>query len=126
MSDSYPDKEIFENGHTVFLLYSRSFDAETGKKYKSLDNDALEYLCKQVGKETGVKMDWHCVGGRDNVLALNSREKVQQHILNSDKWIKWFEERNWKKEFLEYQATQYTGNMTAPNAYHIRKYLNGS
>jgi len=113
------DPEVFRKGNTVFLLSSRQYNTNLEKVYKPLTNNDLEYLCKEVGKETGVKMDWHCVGGRDNVLALNSREKVQKYIVGSNKWVNWFEKRGWKKEYLEYQQKKYNGNFTAPNAYHL-------
>ena len=64
------DKEIYEKGEYVGTV--------TGA-----DAFTIEAFVKCVSDATGVRMDWHYVGGRGRVLAIGDVEKARRVLLNS-------------------------------------------
>lgn len=64
------NKEIYEKGQYVGTV--------TGA-----DAFTIEAFVKCVAEATGVRMDWHYVGGRGRVLAIGDVEKARRGLLNS-------------------------------------------
>jgi hypothetical protein len=62
------DKEIYENGKTVFVSHS-------------IPSKKFEKWVKSVAKECGLRVDWFCMGGRDVVRTLGDVETVRRTIV---------------------------------------------
>ncbi len=65
MSSEKCNKEVYENGSSVFLTHTMAAEH-------------VEEWVQAVAKESGQKVDWHYFGGRANILALGDLEKVQK------------------------------------------------
>ena len=64
------NEEIYEKGQYVGTV--------TGG-----DAFTIEAFVKCVSEATGVRMDWHYVGGRGRVLAIGDVDKARRGLLNS-------------------------------------------
>ena len=58
------DPDIYQNGLAVAVIAERKANE-------------IENLVKKIAKETGVKIDWHYVGGKAEVLALGDVDKAR-------------------------------------------------
>ena len=78
------DKDVYENGTTVFIT-------------NTLSSKQMENFVQKVSKKSNQKVDWHFVGGRAVVLTTGDINIVRNSILNLRK----IHDNFFKKEMLE-------------------------